>query len=96
MSGPTRRDLWPTQRALNLDFHADPSRQRTDAKHMAVECMRAMAHALQTGGVERLRVNVPADPATSAVLGASLLRLAAQIDGTAHEVKRAPVRRRGR
>ncbi|NMN01325.1 hypothetical protein G1C96_1914 [Bifidobacterium sp. DSM 109958] len=75
MTGPTTR----IRRALDMEIRPDVNRHRADANDIAIDCLRAIANALQAGRTHKLRINVPTDPADAAILGASLMRLAANL-----------------
>lgn len=58
----------------------DVEPNRRDARQIAGQAIRAIAHALQTGWATDITIALHADPATDAITGASLIRLAQQID----------------
>lgn len=64
------------QTDFDVELHRDVTRRRTDATRMCVDVLRAIGHTLHTGRSSHVRLNVPADPVTASVLGASVLRLA--------------------
>ena len=58
----------------------DVTANRQDARRIAGQAIRAIAHALQTGTAGDITIPLNADPVTGAITGASLIRLAQQID----------------
>lgn len=66
--------------AASIEAHPDVKQQRSDARRYAVELLRIVARTLQSGEMQHLRLNVPADPITASVLGASLYRIAYEIE----------------
>lgn len=80
---------------LGVEVRPDVSRQRTDAKIMCVEVLRAIGHMLHTGQAGHVTLLIPADTRTASVLGASLLRLASTIedDGEPHSPASRGIRR---
>lgn len=73
-------DYGAVRLAASIEAHPDVKQQRSDARRYAVELLRIVARTLQSGEMQYLRLNVPADPITASVLGASLYRIAYEIE----------------
>lgn len=73
-------DYGAVRLAASIEAHPDVKQQRSDARRYAVELLRIVARTLQSGEMQHLRLNVPADPITASVLGASLYRIAYEIE----------------
>lgn len=73
-------DYGAVRLAASIEAHPDVKQQRSDARRYAVEVLRIVARTLQSGEMQHLRLNVPADPITASVLGASLYRIAYEIE----------------
>lgn len=58
----------------------DVAGDRRNAQRIAAQAIRAIAHALQAGTAGDITIPLNADPATDAITGASLIRIAQQID----------------
>lgn len=58
----------------------DVAGDRRDAQRIAAQAIRAIAHALQTGTATDITIPLNADPLADATTGASLIRLAQQLD----------------
>lgn len=58
----------------------DVTANRQDARRIAGQAIRAIAHALQAGQATDITIPLNADPLADATTGASLIRLAQQLD----------------